>query len=148
MTPERWQTVEDVLQTALDCPASQRSDVLAKICAGDAELQRETTSLLEAHDAAGDFLEQSALERDAHVLIDDGDGQTRAGTSIGPYEIVERLGGGGMGEVYLARDQRLARLVALKILPAYFVSDPERLRRFLIEARAASALNHANILTV
>ncbi|HXT64218.1 MAG TPA: serine/threonine-protein kinase [Pyrinomonadaceae bacterium] len=148
MTPERWQTVEETLQAALDCPASQRADLLAKACAGDADLQRETTSLLEAHEAAGDFLEQSALERDAQLLIDSDDRQTRAGTAIGPYEIIERLGGGGMGEVYLARDQRLARLVALKILPAYFVSDAERLRRFQIEARAASALNHANILTV
>ena len=148
MTPERWQTVEETLQAALDCPASQRADLLAKACAGDADLQRETTSLLEAHEAAGDFLEQSALERDAQLLIDNDDRQTRAGTAIGPYEIIERLGGGGMGEVYLARDQRLARLVALKILPAYFVSDAERLRRFQIEAHAASALNHANILTV
>ena len=147
MTPERWQQVEEVLQAALDSAAPQRAELLAHICAGDAELQRETTSLLEAHDAAGQFLEQSALERDAAVLIRDGDNR-HAGTRIGHYEIIERLGSGGMGEVYLARDERLARLVALKILPTYFVSDTERLRRFQNEARAASALNHANILTV
>jgi serine/threonine protein kinase len=147
MTPERWQKVEEVLQVALDYPASQRNVLLAEICAGDVELQRETTSLLEAHDAAGEFLEQSALELDADVLIRD-ENDCLAGTRIGHYEIVEHLGSGGMGEVYLARDERLTRLVALKILPTYFVSDAERLRRFQIEARAASALNHANILTV
>jgi serine/threonine protein kinase len=147
MTPERWQKVEEVLQAALDYPASQRRDLLTEACAGDAELERETTSLLEAHDAAGEFLEQSALELDADVLIRD-ENDRLAGTRIGHYEIVEHLGSGGMGEVYLARDERLTRLVALKILPTYFVSDAERLRRFQTEARAASALNHANILTV
>jgi len=147
MTPERWQQIEEVLQTALDYPPAQRADLLAEVCRGDLELERETKSLLEAHHAAGEFLEESALERDAEVLIREEDVR-RAGTRIGPYEIVERLGSGGMGEVYLARDERLARLVALKILPTYFVSDAERLRRFQTEARAASALNHANILTV
>ena len=147
MTPERWQRVEEVLQAALDCPAPQRRELLAQVCANDAELQRETTSLLDAHDAAGNFLEDAALERDAQVLIDSAE-YSRAGAEIGPYKIIERIGSGGMGEVYLARDARLARLVALKILPTYFVSDAERLRRFQIEARAASALNHANILTV
>jgi serine/threonine protein kinase len=147
MTPERWQRIEEVLQAALDCPEPQRAERIQEVCAGDPELQRETISLLEAHNAAGEFLEQSALERDADVLIRDEDSRL-AGTRIGPYEIVERLGSGGMGEVYLARDERLARLVALKILPTYFVSDAERLRRFQNEARAASALNHANILTV
>ena len=147
MTPEHWQRVEEVLQTALDCPAPQRADLLLQVCGGDAELQRETMSLLEAHDAAGEFLEQSALERDADVLIRD-ENDRHAGTRIAHYEIIRRLGGGGMGEVYLARDERLTRRVALKILPTYFVADAERLRRFQTEARAASALNHANILTV
>ena len=147
MTPERWQQVEEVLQAALDCPSPQRAELLAKICTGDRDLQRETVALLEAHEAADQFLEQSALETDARVLIDDEE-QTCPGTAIGPYTIIEPLGSGGMGEVYLARDERLGRLVALKILPAYFVSDAERLRRFQTEARAASALNHANILTV
>jgi predicted Ser/Thr protein kinase len=147
MTPERWQQVEEVFQTALDCPPPERARLLSRVCAGDAELQRQTTSLLEAHDAAGDFLEQAALERDADLLIEDPD-LSRIGAEIGPYRIVEHLGRGGMGEVYLARDERLTRLVALKILPSYFVSDEDRMRRFQIEARAASALNHANILTV
>ena len=147
MTPARWQQVEEVLQAVLDCPGPQRAGMLNTMCAGDLELQSETMSLLEAHEAAGEYLEQSVLERDALVLIED-DGGNRAGTTIGSYEIIERLGSGGMGEVYLARDERLGRRVALKILPPYFVFDGDRLRRFQTEARAASALNHANILTV
>jgi len=71
-----------------------------------------------------------------------------AGTKLGPYEIVASLGAGGMGEVYRARDPRLGREVAVKVLPAYFCRDPDRLRRFEQEARAAGALNHPNILAV
>src|ERR1700693_5330597 len=71
-----------------------------------------------------------------------------SGTKLGPYEIHSPLGAGGMGEVYKARDIRLDRFVAIKVLPADVATDPERLRRFEKEARAASALNHPNILTV
>ncbi|HEV8589426.1 MAG TPA: serine/threonine-protein kinase [Pyrinomonadaceae bacterium] len=147
MTPERWQEVEAVLQAALDLPATERGALLAETCSEDPDLQREAISLLQAHDAAGDFLEQSALEQDAQVLLGD-DRIAAIAREIGPYKIIEQLGRGGMGEVYLARDQRLDRPVALKILPAYFVFDAERLRRFQIEARAASGLNHSNILTI
>src|ERR1700746_1126310 len=70
------------------------------------------------------------------------------GDKLGPYEIVASLGAGGMGEVYRARDPRLGREVAVKVLPAYFCRDPDRLRRFEQEARAAGALNHPNILAV
>jgi serine/threonine protein kinase len=145
MTPERWQKVERVLQAALDLPAPERGALLAETCSEDPELQREAMSLLQAHDAAGDFLEQSALEQDALVEHDQ---ITPIAREIGPYKIIEQLGRGGMGEVYLAKDQRLDRPVALKVLPPYFVSDEARLRRFQIEARAASGLNHSNILTI
>src|SRR5688572_24640438 len=70
------------------------------------------------------------------------------GTGIGPYEIVDRLGAGGMGEVYRARDSRLAREVAIKLLPETFATNASRLHRFEQEARAAGQLNHPNILTV
>src|SRR5215472_5129611 len=71
-----------------------------------------------------------------------------SGTKLGPYEIIAPLGAGGMGEVYRARDPRLGRDVAIKILPSFLSRDPDRLRRFEQEARAAAALNHPNILAV
>src|SRR5438105_11744478 len=70
------------------------------------------------------------------------------GTRLGPYEILAAIGAGGMGEVYKARDTRLKRDVALKILPESFAADPDRLRRFQLEAQTATALNHPNILVV
>jgi len=147
MTPERWQEIEAVLQQALDRPPLERASFLDEACAGDEELKEEANSLISAYDKAGDFIEQPAIAQDARVLVDD-DTDGHIGREIGPYRIIERLGAGGMGEVYLAQDARLNRLVALKILPAYFASDDARLRRFQSEARAASALNHPNILTI
>ncbi|MEO8436183.1 MAG: serine/threonine-protein kinase [Pyrinomonadaceae bacterium] len=147
MTPERWQQVEEVLQGALDRPPQDRASFLQQVCAGDSELKSEATSLVNAFDEAGDFIEQPAIAQDARVLIGV-DPQSNLGREVGPYEIVKPLGAGGMGEVYLAQDSRLGRLVALKILPAYFASDDTRLRRFQREAQAASALNHPNILTI
>lgn len=147
MTPERWREIETVLQGALDRPPPERAAFLDDACAGDKELKEEANSLIAAYDEAGDFIEQPAIARDARVLLG-GDADGNIGREIGPYRIVERLGAGGMGEVYLAQDARLSRLVALKVLPAYFGSDHARLRRFQSEARAASALNHPNILTI
>jgi len=145
MKAERWQEIETVLQDALDRPPLERASFIEDVCAGDEELKSEATTLIAAYEEAGDFIEQPAIARDAYVLLDAGDS---AGREIGPYRIIERLGAGGMGEVYLAQDTRLSRLIALKLLPAYFASDEERLRRFQSEARAASALNHPNILTI
>lgn len=147
MTPERWQQVEEVLQRALDHPAPDRASFLDDACSGDEDLRADATSLISAYEEAGDFIEQPALVHDARLLIGN-DGEHQLGREIGAYTIIERLGAGGMGEVYLAQDARLGRLVALKILPAYFASDDARLRRFQREAQAASALNHPNILTI
>ena len=143
MTPERWQQVEALFQEALEREAPERASFLDHACAGDEELKEETNSLIAAYDEAGAFIEQPAMSQDAHVLL--GGNIDR---EIGPYRIIDRLGAGGMAEVYLAQDTRLNRLVALKLLPSYFASDHARLRRFQSEARAASALNHPNILTI
>jgi serine/threonine protein kinase len=147
MTPERWQQVEDVLQGALDRAPAERAVYLNEACLGDEELTRETSSLLDAYDEARDFMEEPAIAQDAQVIINSLE-RRNVGREIGPYKIIDRIGSGGMGEIYLAHDSRLDRLVVLKILRAYFMSDDERLRRFQIEARAASSLSHANILTI
>jgi serine/threonine protein kinase len=143
MTPERWQQVEAVFQEALDHKPPGRASFLDHACAGDDELKEEANSLIAAYDEAGAFIEEPAMAQDAYVLLDG-----NIDREIGPYQIVERIGAGGMAEVYLAQDTRLNRLVALKLLPSYFASDHARLRRFQSEARAASALNHPNILTI
>ena len=147
MTPERWQQVEDVLQAALDRPPRDRAAFLNEVCLDDTELAREAGSLIDAYDDAGDFMEEPAIAQDAAAFLDGAD-HNQIRHEIGPYKIIDRIASGGMGEIYLARDPRLDRLVALKLLPAYFVSDDARVRRFQTEARAASALNHTNILTI
>ena len=147
MTPERWHRVEEVLQAALDRPPADRAAFLNEACAGDDELESETSSMIAAYDEANDFFAEPAMARDARVIIN-GDTQMHPGREVGPYQIIRHIGSGGMGEVYLAHDPRLDRPVALKIIRAGLVFDEALLRRFQTEARVASALNHANILTV
>jgi serine/threonine-protein kinase len=147
MTPERWQHIKNVFQSALGSDPGHRAAFLDEPCAGDGELRREVESLLEAHEQAGSFIQVPAVEVAAEVIADE---QAKMGTgqSLGPYQIVSHLGAGGRGEVYLAEDSRLGRKVALKLLPDYFTMDHERVRRFKQEARAASALSHPNVATI
>jgi len=150
MKPERWPQIEQLYLAALEREASERSDFLAQACAGDDELRREIESLLACQKEAEDFIEAPAVAVAAGLLAD---AQTQlatlsTGRKLGHYQVMTRLGAGGMGEVYLARDERLGRKVALKLLPARFTQDADRVRRFEQEARAASALNHPNILTI
>ncbi len=147
MSPERWRQVEEVLQAALDCAAQERANFLEARCAGDDELKREAETFIKAYTDAGDFLEQPAIAKDAGVLFALYP-NLEIGRVIGRYKLVACIGAGGMSEVYLAQDTQLQRQVALKILPAHFVTDDVRLRLFQREARAASALNHPNILTI
>src|SRR5688572_24305232 len=125
MTPERWQQVEAVFQEALDHTPPERASFLDHACADDEELKQEANSLIAAYDESGAFIEQPAMAQDAHVLL-----SGNIDREIGPYQIIDRLGAGGMADVYLAQDTRLNRLVALKLLPSYFASDSARLRRF------------------
>jgi eukaryotic-like serine/threonine-protein kinase len=147
MTPERYEQIGEIYHSALELEPKQRSAFLAQACAGDEELLREVESLIAADQNAGEFIQAPALEVAAELLAAD-QRDLLPGKSLGPYTILELLGSGGMGEVYLAQDSRLGRRVALKVLPAHFVTNEDRLRRFRQEARAASALNHPNIITI
>lgn len=158
MTPEKWKQIDQLLAQALERSAAEREFFLTEVCGGDVELRREVESLLVAHQAAEvDFLATPALEiavRDlAHKQTPSfaDDSLVRAslvGTEFGHYNLLSVLGVGGMGEVYLAQDVRLNRKVALKLLLAQYTQDATRIKRFEREARAASALNHPNIITI
>src|SRR5712691_2079074 len=139
MTPEHWQRIKALLESALEREPGERSAFLATACADDDLLRQEIESLITSHDQAGGFIESPAFELMAESLGDQPD--TLAGQSFGPYQIIARIGVGGMGEVYLAEDSRLGRKVALKMLPTFFTEDDDRVRRFQQEARAASTLN-------
>src|SRR5688500_5063806 len=147
MTPERWQKIEVLLEEAMECAPGGRAAFLASACGGDDELRREVESLLSFHDRSEGFIETPPYKTAAE-LFDGGGAESLVGRVVGVYKVERELGRGGMGEVYLARDTRLGRPVALKLLPALYTTDPERVRRFRQEARAASALNHPNILTI
>jgi len=146
MTPERWQQVKEIFQSALQHEPGQRSVFLSNACGGDESLRQEVESLITSHYKDGSFIDSPAYEAAAAML--ETEQQLKAGQMIGHYEILSTLGKGGMGEVYLARDTRLDRKVALKFLPPDLIKDDERVRRFAQEARAASSLNHPNILTI
>jgi len=147
MSAERWEQIDNLLQSALRRPPGQREAFLKEALNGDESLRREVESLLHAHEQAGEFLEATALEVEARAIADS-QGQPAMDGTLGPYRILSPLGVGGMGEVYRARDARLGREVAVKVLPAQFIHDQDRLRRFIREAQAASALNHPNIITI
>ncbi len=147
MTPERWQQVKGIFHSALQHAPAERPAFLESACGEDESLRKEVESLLTADEKEGSFLDSPAYEAAAGLLTKD-DAALKPGQRTASYEIVSFISRGGMGEVYLAQDRRLNRKVALKVLPAALTREPDRLRRFEQEARAASALNHPNIITI
>jgi len=144
MTPERWQQIKHVFNSALEYEPAQRASFLLRACENDTALRKEVESLLSAHEEDGSFIDSPAY----NLAVDDQASTLRPGQELDGYEITSFIGRGGMGEVYLAQDKRLRRKVALKLLPAVFMQDENRLQRFEQEARAASALNHPNIIVI
>jgi predicted ATPase len=151
MDAERWGRVDQLLQSALLLSPERRDEFLCRECAGDAALEGEVRSLLDSHRNADGFLERPAIRVAAIAMAqaDTGDAvDSMCGTTFSHYQILKKLGAGGMGEVYRALDTRLNREVAIKTLSLDGGSQPDAISRFEKEARAACALNHPNIVTI
>jgi Tol biopolymer transport system component len=145
MTPDRWRQISRVYHAARDVEPSQRPAFLDQVCAGDETLRRDLESLLREDSADALFLEQPALDVATRVIGDEPH-VSLEGAQLGPYQVQDLLGAGGMGRVYRARDIRLKRDVALKVLSQ--AAGTDRHRRFAREALAAGSLNHPNIVAV
>lgn len=146
--PERWKLIEDLFHQSLLLPPESRSAFLAEHCGTDTDLRKQIEALLNSASAPVNLVEERIVKA-AHDFVAAGRNPTVApGRMIGHYEVLSWLGAGGMGEVYLAQDTQLKRKVAIKVLSPAMTHDERGLRRFEQEARAASALNHPNILTI
>jgi class 3 adenylate cyclase/tetratricopeptide (TPR) repeat protein len=141
-----WHRVQEILGAAFELPPAQRRAWIRSACGDDDVLLREIQSLLDAHDRAGPLdAPAPALQR---LSVESRDAPPSLARSAPHYEILDRVGGGGMGVVYRARDRRLERTVALKFLPPHMTRDHQAMERFLVEAQAAAALDHPNICTI
>jgi serine/threonine protein kinase/Tol biopolymer transport system component len=149
MTPERWQMVRGILQSAIEMRPDERSAFLDRECASDSSLRKDVDEYLSIEGKLDpEFLERPAAEHVAPTSTAAGNTILSAATRLGPYEVQALIGAGGMGEVYRARDTRLNRTVAIKVIPRALASDSARRQRFEREARAISALQHPNICTL
>jgi serine/threonine protein kinase len=155
LSPERWKQVSRIFQSAISLDDEARAAYVAGQCGVDESLRVEVEKLIESHQRASEekFIDGMAAEAGAVLLIvDDEIGQQQSslnkGQQFGSYLIIDALGAGGMGEVYLAKDSRLDRTVALKVLSADISADKRRMQRFRQEAKVASSLNQTNILTI
>ena len=143
MTPERWERIQELYHSTRACAEGGRLRFLAEACAGDEALRREVQALLDQPVSTGSFVDFLGGPTPAPLRNERGADLT--GRRIGGYQVQALLGRGGMGEVYRAHDTKLGRDVAIKVLPAMFTTDPERLARFNGEARMLAALNHPHI---
>lgn len=151
MDATRWKQIDELVDAAMEIPDAERERFVSENSNGDDRLRREVLALLNAQKESDDFLQNSAMDLMAEVLARDKSAfadSALLGKEFGTYKIESLLGAGGMGEVYLAYDSKINRKVALKILPAEFIVDAERVKRFEREARAVSTLNHPYIVTV
>ena len=144
---DHWHHVSRLYHDVLGRAEEERAAFLHEACGGDEALRREVESLLAQGRSAEGFLSGAALDVAAKVMRDE-PRTLMIGTQFGGYQILSLLGTGGMGEVYRARDTKLGRDVAIKVLPAFFANDPDRLARFAREARLLAALNHPHIATI
>jgi len=141
VSDDNWNQVKQIFNSVLELDPSGREEYLAEACAGDNAIRRQVEGLLESY--LSDFLENPiAPNRQTNGA------RLVTGKLFGHYEIVRLIGSGGMGEVYLAKDSKLDRNVALKVLNEKYESNESNIQRFIQEAKAASALNHPSILTI
>jgi serine/threonine protein kinase len=148
MTPERWLQVRNIFESAMELRPAEQAALLDRECADDAALRQEVDRLLSAEGKVQQEFLEGPPAGQAVFAMSMTSTMAAVGTRLGPYEIQALLGVGGMGEVYRARDTRLNRTVAVKMLPKSMSSDPFRRKRFEREARAISALQHPNICTL
>jgi serine/threonine-protein kinase len=156
MDAERWRKIEQLYHDALERKADERAAFLQQACAGDQELGREVEALLAREKQAENFLESPVLEIAAKALAQDlpsptdppDEPERLVGQTVSHYRVLGKVGSGAMGVVYRARDTKLGRDVALKILPPAFAADSERMDRFKREAKVLASLNHPNIAAI
>lgn len=147
MNAERWAKVKELFDSVVELDPSARARVLERACESDPSLRSDVERLLSSSEDADGFLEQPAANQVASAILEP-KGVLRTGDRFAHYRILRQIGVGGMGEVYLAQDEKLDRRVAIKILNEQFGKNDSHLGRFIREAKAASSLNHPNILVI